>query len=349
MDGLRGLLAIQILLVHAKYFVVFPSLLDNLTWGSYRVATFLTISGFVLYLPDAARDVVAPKRSFGEYFKRRARRLLLPWYASLILTVLLLSLMARFHLSGGLPFSQTWKSLLWHSAFLHSWNPEQRYTLNSALWLMGFEWQLSLCLPLFLALVRSKGWIALYVLAGALLVSYPGRWGYLPRFLFSAELTLPFLIGIGAARIARRPDLFFRGMKTPFIHFGLLLTCFAATLLHTLFVGAQRGTLAAHAASISIGAAIIYMTYFARCWPAQLLSHSVLRFIGRFSYSLFLLHVPLLMLFNGVCVRLDLPQSGRIYPFALLCFPLILLISYLFYCVFERPLQRTRASPDSRS
>lgn len=249
----------------------------------------------------------------------------------------------------GLPFSQTWKSLLWHSAFLHSWNPEQRYTLNSALWLMGFEWQLSLCLPLFLALVRSKGWIALYVLAGALLVSYPGRWGYLPRFLFSAELTLPFLIGIGAARIARRPDLFFRGMKTPFIHFGLLLTCFAATLLHTLFVGAQRGTLAAHAASISIGAAIIYMTYFARCWPAQLLSHSVLRFIGRFSYSLFLLHVPLLMLFNGVCVRLDLPQSGRIYPFALLCFPLILLISYLFYCVFERPLQRTRASPDSRS
>lgn len=341
---MRGFLAIQIVLVHAKYFVVFPALLDHLTWGGYRVATFMTISGFVLYLPDASRDLVGPKRSFSEYLKRRTRRLLPPWYASLILTALLFSLMARFRLAGGLTFSQNWESLAWHSTFLHSWNSEQLYSLNSALWMMGFEWQLSLCLPLFLLLVRRGSWIALYILAGALLVSYPGRWGYLPRFLFSAELTLPFLIGVGAARIARRPDLFFRGTRTPWIRFCLLFAATGGFLLHVLSVESQRGNLAAHSAALSVAAAIIYLTYFPSCWLQRFLAHPALRSMGRFSYSLFLTHGPLLVLFNGLYARMGVPQNERIYQFVFLGFPLILAISYGFHLVFERPTQPIRLS-----
>ncbi len=302
----------------------------------------MTISGFVLYLPDAAHDLVSTKRSFSDYFKRRARRLLLPWYASLILTVLLFSLMARFQLSGGLSLSQSWESLWWHITFLHSWNPEQRYTLNSALWLMGFEWQLSLCLPLFLALVRRWGWVALFALAVALLLPYPGRWGHLPRFLFSAELTLPFLIGVGAARIARRPDLFFRGAKTLFIHFWLLLTCIVGFLSHVACVEAQRGNFAAYTAALSVAAATIHMTYFPGYWPQRFLSQPVLRFIGRFSYSLFLIHVPLILLFDSLCIRFGLPQSRRMNHFMLFCLPMMLGISYLFYSIFERPLQQKK-------
>ncbi len=308
----------------------------------------MTISGFVLYLPSASQDLIAPKRLFREYFSRRARRLLPAWYASLIFTVLLFSLMAHLHLTGGLTLAQSWKSLIWHGTFLHSWNSEQLYSLNSALWMMGFEWQLSLCLPLFLALVRRCGWFALYVLAGVLMISYPGRWGHLPRFLFSAELTLPFLMGVGAARIARRPDLFFRGTRTRWIYCCLLFTCVAGFLLHVWSIGAERGNLASHSAAMGVAAGIIYLTYFPSCWPQRFLSHPTLCFVGKFSYSLFLLHVPLLILFRGLCIYNGLLRDARFYQFAFFGFPLILGISYGFYGIFERPTQPKRLSSSQR-
>ena len=99
LDGLRGLAALFVVLHHV-WLTVWPleyglapvgsaALLTGVfAFGHFAVAVFIVLSGFCLTLPVArAGELRGGARRF---FRRRARRILPPYYAALALSLLLL-------------------------------------------------------------------------------------------------------------------------------------------------------------------------------------------------------------------------------------------------------------------
>src|SRR5205085_647811 len=91
LDGLRGLAALQVVLGHAAMQVHWGSLakprviqaaLGPMTFAREAVALFIVLSGFCLMLPVVRREGVLQGGAW-QFFKRRARRILPPYYLAL--------------------------------------------------------------------------------------------------------------------------------------------------------------------------------------------------------------------------------------------------------------------------
>lgn len=77
----------------------------------------------------------------------------------------------------------------------------------------------------------------------------------------------------------------------------------------------------------------------------RVLSWRPLTFIGGFGYSLYLVHLPLLILFMGLAhiARLHaVPDQLVNLCFVAFGLPIILLMSYGFFLAFERPFLRSQ-------
>src|SRR5215203_1884331 len=99
LDGLRGLAASYVVLHHAALLVP-PSGLTGpatvarflLRHGHYAVAVFIVLSGYCLMLPVARDPLGRLPGGTLAFFGRRARRILPPYYAALVLCWALIAL-----------------------------------------------------------------------------------------------------------------------------------------------------------------------------------------------------------------------------------------------------------------
>lgn len=315
LDSIRGLAALFVLLAHtigafdwpATYGRVcgwpFVSILFN---GKEAVCMFFVLSGFVLSKPYAgATKSGGPRRMFlPTFYLRRFTRIWLPWFF-----VFVLSLVARkFWFSQPLtdPPVSKWLGQFWRApltagdffrqcAFLLHDNSRQ--LLNQD-WSLGVELKGSLLIPLFLFLLPGKRLPALLALAVALSVF--GR---------SGHCYVSFIIGVSlaghgepivgwlrrAGRLARVLWLVF-GLSL-YQSLSLLLTHFPET--RTLY---KCGWIAT-----SLGCALVLLAAFSSQSVQKLLSRKPLVFLGRVSYSVYLLQFiiilcclpPLVRLANG--------------------------------------------------
>jgi peptidoglycan/LPS O-acetylase OafA/YrhL len=71
-----------------------------------------------------------------------------------------------------------------------------------------------------------------------------------------------------------------------------------------------------------------------------LLSLKLLVWIGTFSYSLYLVHAALLHAFWLLISKLTQPSPIQMFMLLVVCAPLIVGISWLFFVAFERPFMR---------
>ncbi len=157
-DGLRAFAAMWVVLFHAH--VVAGSPLAQapllglfLRSGSTGVSLFLVISGFVLFLPFAGGR--AGRFDTKRFFIRRAKRLLPAYYVAVLFAVALSAW-------GGSVYEQfSIRDLLGqianHLLLLQTFTPETFYRLNGAFWSLGLEWQLYLALPLLIFGIRRFG------------------------------------------------------------------------------------------------------------------------------------------------------------------------------------------------
>jgi peptidoglycan/LPS O-acetylase OafA/YrhL len=152
-DGLRALAALWVVFFHI-YAVshvklsYIPGLDLFLRSGSTGVSLFLVLSGFCLYLPFAGG--CTNRFRTGAFFRRRWRRLMPAYYASLPVSLALT-------LAGGtrlgfphLTWSQTAFHILTHATMTYTFFPSTFYSLNGVYWSLGLEWQLYLTLPLLI-------------------------------------------------------------------------------------------------------------------------------------------------------------------------------------------------------
>lgn len=327
LDGLRGVAAFVVLAHHtamilpgmaAAYTGLAAPAAGSATWwfsftplrlltaGSEAVIVFFVLSGFVLTLPVLR----SPAFDWLSYYPRRLIRIGLPAVASVLFAFALLLLVPRVVGAGVSPWLAsfhidpvTWRVL---AAALDPFSADHR--INGPLWSIYWEMVFSMTLPLFvgLAVLARRHWAVLLV--GATLLAIAGAhanadgFRYLPAFFVGtvAAVCLPGIRASGTALSARR----FGHVAWAAI---LLSSCLLLILRWLVPLPAGAGVLLSAMNGLWPLAALGIVVCCFEWGPAvRLLSTRPFLWAGRISFSLYLVHVPILFAFRSALAGLPL-------------------------------------------
>lgn len=355
-EGIRGLTALYVVIHHIWLRLVTTDKLDNLPtvfhlfkFGHAAVAIFIVLSGFCLMLPviQQAEWTLPPA-----FFLRRARRILPAYGAALLLSLLL---------CGGFPVltpehSWTGESLVSHLLLLQNWTAWP-LTINGPLWSVALECQIYVLFALVLLPVCRRYGLAVTVGLATLLSAVPvflrlagiGSWPYFasPWFL------VLFAFGMGAAVAADRVSP--RGMRQ---QRGVAVLLVASLVAHLIFWPKAFPWPSGHTflriflLDLLLGSAVVAFIVVGAASTKSpcsgnvfwLLSRPPLLKLGSMSYSIYLLHDPLLTIGFRVLPLHGIPSaSATVFLLCLLLIPLTISGGWLFHQAFERPFLSSRA------
>lgn len=349
-EGMRGVAALYVVLSHFINLVdprllegksTSPQWLQNLmapfTHGHLAVAAFIVLSGFCLQI-SLLNGKDGRIHDLKRFFQRRAWRILPAYYACLALSVVVCILLTQYQ--PGLPFSQyvpvTSDNLLAHVFMVHNLSPDWMYKINGVLWSIAIEAQLYLIFPLFVMLLFRFGRIGL-IGAGSL-------FAFITLSLFPVATKLYpwfvplFCVGMAAAHFAYRPNL--RVGIQP----RLASVLFWVSLLGMGLTASLKSLIPS---DIFIGIAVACLVYLGAVAPWLRLPGTFgwkpLIKLGAFSYSLYLMHHPILqVLFVNKPGWAKGDAMEMLYCVAI-GLPVILLGTWLFSLGFEKPFIAKKA------
>jgi peptidoglycan/LPS O-acetylase OafA/YrhL len=325
------------------------ALRHTMTFGHSAVAVFIVLSGYCLMLPAARNDGVLP-RGFGEYISRRAWRILPPYYATVIGSLALLWAVPELNVPSGTIWDESFPAFEWgpivtHVLLVHNLFPGWIYKINGPLWSVATEWHIYFFFPLLLLPVwRRVGPVATMALAFALGCAPWWLWPhvagkYIPWYLGLFALGMCAAgVGFSTRRIERRWN-----ERVPWrIVLAVLALCVVvgATLLIHVWFGFMIASDTLVGATTA--AALVHYTRHATSEAAA--KPVVLRWfesrpmveLGRFSYSLYLTHLPVVALVFLVLRRLPLAPELQMLAMIAVSVPVSLVAAYGFYLAFER-------------
>ncbi len=328
-DGLRGLAMLMVLSFHCcqGWVRLAPTALGGwhraiillLRHGYLGVNLFLVLSGFCLTYPlvrTASGDGAAGMRlDLRRFLGWRAWRILPPYYLALALFCLLPVLEAAVRAALGrsvgriVPF--TAGQVLSHLLMIHNFSSGWVLTINGAFWSLALEWQLYLVFPLLIAAFRR--WGPARTLTAALLVTLAYRsWVYsLHAGSGSWPLAPANAVGCWLAygQVPGRVSEFVAGMLAAVLLAGRrslpsptsTRCCLAGSILFGLlaFGVAHRWSPFSPITDILWGMAFFYLVLYAGGRSAAgggWLEARPLVGLGTISYSVYLLHQPLIWL-----------------------------------------------------
>jgi peptidoglycan/LPS O-acetylase OafA/YrhL len=271
-DGLRGLAAVAVLLNHVAGTAIPESvgpfaLWNPLAWIAsvgWAVTLFFVLSGFVLALPYV--DGKAPQ--WPVFFLRRICRL---WPTVALATLL----GALAWLATPLSFADGRCAALGPAVLEHLLLTGAT-CLDGPIWSLVHEARFSLAFPLLV--LGAVRWPAMAGVASVgLLAALPHQAE--TTFTMTAHYAGAFVAGILAARYRRALDC---STVSP-----LTATVVAAMAVLMLRVGTDI---------LVTAASVVLMMLALSGWGRRLLRGAVVQWLGRVSYSLYLLHVPVVLL-----------------------------------------------------
>ncbi len=321
----------------------------RIVWDGFEAVTFFyVLSGLVLMLPWAERR--PPK--YGAFCIKRICRIYLPYCAAIIFAAVPNILLSqRTEVAGASEWvrTMTWSNpvtptvLIDHALMLGQYN-----TINGVIHSLIWEMRVSLLFPfLMLPIARWRLRGAIAVAAGLLafmaamqvLIAQPGA-GLLPMpagtdlclmstLLLEAQKTAYytefFVIGAALA-LYLRP---IRGLVTrmpPALRYVLL----GVGLL--IFQGHWTHMRPVQAVFVAFGSALVIVASLSPGAIERTLLLRPLRFLGRISYSLYLVHVPLLL--TAVLLLQDIVPM----PVVLACVPpAAVALGWLFHLAVAEP------------
>lgn len=345
-DGFRALAALYVVECHA-WVQSWPNNDWNravsgwLVPGDYAVILFIVISGFCLTLPAVSRDGTLGPGGAPRFFFRRARRILPPYYAALALSIAIgLWLVATpTHRQFDISWPITTTGVLTHIFLIHNLSTHTISQVSVPLWSIAVECQIYLLFPLLLWVRRRFGMIA--VLGGTYMCGLTlNSWLSSTSFIGLAPMyVFYFALGMFAAEAALAPPR--RAWLWLFGVCCVLALCagFKPVVYQFTITEIIYGLLGA--------SALILCAHRPRNLLARIAGSKPLARIGLFSYSLYLIHFPLLyLLWQHVVLPLHLSTTATCLVMATAGVGLILVFSYGFYLLFERPfLNRAPAAP----
>lgn len=390
LDGLRGLAALYVLLFHStmellgtpERTAIRPGLAQAVRGfghGSDSVCIFIVLSGFCLALPLARKGLKNSTIDFRRFMIRRAWRILPPYYAALILSLILIAVVPTLNeitgarsdksLPAFTPGAVTSHLLLVHNV-THAWSSK----INGPMWTIATEWQLYFALPLLLLPLAKK--LGLPVMLGTAFAISVVPYILRPNMslLLSASPWFLFLFAIGIAAayvsispasrqaskgsrvpwsavavsaftvmafLAIRPDMYVVSGGIGAVNSVARIWWFGSPWLHDSAVG------------LSTAALIIACIQWSQRHASQqqpilvrMLSSRWVAGLGAFSYSLYLIHSPLLSSAHIGLKALGWSADARLIALLFGAVPLIVCTAYAFHCVFERPFLNKRQRTD---
>lgn len=159
-DGLRALAALFVVAHHIHRTLWWPNspppgirpFVSPLLYGHYAVSVFIVISGFCLMLPVIRADGMLPG-GVVRFFRRRALRILPPYYCAIAFTALFVD------------HNIDKKQMLAHLFLVHNLWASTYNGINGTFWSIAVECQIYLLFPLLVLLWRCWGPVPTTLLA----------------------------------------------------------------------------------------------------------------------------------------------------------------------------------------
>ncbi len=346
LDGIRGLAALFVVLHHC-YLMSFPGYPANtgpvwlawLLYGHFAVVVFIALSGFSLAVAPARRDwQLGGLARFGH---RRVWRILPPYWAALAFSLLMAWTVAAQPGAG----TPTGKSVAVYGLLLQDIFGSP--TPNGAFWSIAIEAQLYLVFPVMLLILRRAGapvllgLVCLIVTAIGVLAPVVSIVDKLNRL--TPQFAALFAMGLVAAGVISASE---RVRRLPWQWFAAAA---AAPVLVVLVLHSSTWWDANHYwVDFAAGPAVaLLLAAVATRRPTPLvwlLDTRPVRSLGTFSYSLYLVHAPIVVAINQKLVAPHVaPGLPTLWVTLALAVPVSVLSARLFAAVFEIPFQRYRS------
>jgi peptidoglycan/LPS O-acetylase OafA/YrhL len=356
LDGLRGLAAFYVMVGHARWLLwegysdgyklhperystmgkIIVHLLSAFRWGHEAVIFFFVLSGFVIHLRYAAglANGSRDRFDFWPYFVRRARRLYPPLLAALAVTFGLdllgrtLRLPTAFGatsyplINANVGSDHSLPTLLRNLVFIM----DPVYGSDGPLWSLNYEWYFYLIYPAIFVFARRSWKLATAALIALSALGFAPLW---PRSMFWLRIVFQLMIvwwfgALLADRFAGRIRIRYATLSW--------------LLLAPLALAARHFGDFWHDVIVGLGFSGVIAACLAWQESGRSLSALVrLRPLGAMSYTLYVVHFPVLVFLSGSLMRArggSLPDHlWWVAAGILLCS----LLAWALHFVVERP------------
>lgn len=347
LDGVRGAAAIFVVL-HHTWLATWPSFPSNagpawvepLLYGHMAVAVFIVVSGFSLALVPMSNGGRLPG-GVRRFVRRRAWRILPAYWAALILSTLVTAYLLRPDLGT----AAMGKGFVVHGLLLQDVIGSQ--TPNGALWSIAVEWQIYFIFPVILLLGRRTNLATAVAVTVAVVLVAHELASLDPRFHVINHLTPQFLalfaLGVLAVQLGR-------GDRAAALRAPLAVVAVTAMLVFVL-AAVTRGSewVVGHffwmdlVFGVGVACALTVMYAGGAGRARSVLSSRTALWLGLFSYSIYLIHAPIVGTINKYAVQpLDLAPLATFGLLLALGLPAVLALCYGFHLLFEAPFLRRR-------
>ncbi len=336
LDGLRGIAASMVVVAHsvsalakpvAATFALQQSPVALISNGGGGVHLFFVLSGYVLARPATA---AFSRVGLFQFYTRRVLRIHPPYVAGLLLSWVLsgwvyertapdalsemMIAMRRVHISV--------------PALLHSLTfPGQAYVQLPVGWTLKVEAWFSILLPLLMLVAMRLHWVLLALISIPLLtIPYEHTFDVLR---FALDFTFGIAIWSEREALARLFGKLHASAR------GLILMAGVAMLTSPVYFILNQKQPVRSLVLYCCGAALIVMCAVHSPGVRNFLAKPLLGFIGRVSYSLYLIHAPVIILLTPWVTHRFNFFEGTL--FVVVCLLMSYAIAPLFYVVIEGP------------
>jgi peptidoglycan/LPS O-acetylase OafA/YrhL len=372
LDGLRGFAALCVLLSHTFSLATYedghiaPSLpaafvraTQILNYAHFAVAVFIVLSGFCLMLPVARSREGTLAGGLRGFVTRRARRILPPYYAALLLLLAFYVASHNLvkHTEQGADASAG--SVITHLLLVHNFVEKWNMALDGPMWSVAWEWQIYFIFALVLLPLWRKTGPTGPVVLGFIL-------GYLPEFAlpekFNFAWTCPWYLGLFAVGMAAATILTDQtGKYAAFKSVGVLHGIIAGggLILAALLFGRPQWLEPPYYPVIDALVGLLTACFILACANSRstgftraavkIMESRPAMILGAFSYSLYLIHFPILNKARDVLARHGFSHFKLLLVLFVIGIPVCLTLSYLFHLVFERPFMPGRPKTERQA
>lgn len=355
LDGIRGIAILWVFLFHSlgeSYgWNHFPwrgwlrsfdeprslVLLFPLSLGGLGVAIFFAVSGFCIHLSHVRNR----EKGWRYFFHRRFFRI----YPAYLAAILIFFFLWPWH-NYSLYSPTSFKSIIAHLFGVHNLYIHTKFDINPSMWSIGTELQLYAVYPLLLIVMSKLGWgyglIAMLVFE--LFVKAIGsgitedRQSLQMFALSNSPFAFWFSWAIGA--YVAQNSIIERRESFKWVDFRVLILLNLAAVLYKPLAFASFPL-------IAFATAVAIDRYIAKRWHSIKLPFgrtvwNHLTWLGIISYSVYLVHQPILAQAGNLLAKLGLPQNSPVIEMTtcVLLYPLIVIFAYGLYRLIEIPFIR---------
>ncbi|MEQ8196858.1 MAG: acyltransferase [Clostridiaceae bacterium] len=363
LDSLRGIASLVVVVFHClvsfnlfymayynnqysngliKAFTMTP--LHTVWAGKEAVLLFFVLSGFVLSIPYLENKELPYK----SYIIKRFFRIYLPYIIIMTLSVIIAMSFMHYNSIQGLSdtYNKRWdhpvsiESIIAYIFMINS----DTFNVNGVVWTLYIEMKLSLLFPLIMIIIKRYNWIKASIIALAANAAVFFIMGTLVRYISNAVLKdivgyfndslyygVFFILGAILSKCRGRIS-----ENTLLKKHGILLFILSLIMINNKWLyilGLNR--MLVQDFICGAGFALLFMVVLSSEKAQELLCVKPLLFFGKISYSIYLVHVPVIMVTTAVLSRI-IPIEIPFIAAPFVC----ILIACISYRYIELPSMR---------